>query len=96
MKRRPRAVERLVVEQGDAGEEHQGGYRRRGASRSSDAYALTDLKPSPEFHKIAEACGGYGERVEDPAEVPAAIRRGLNEVRDGRHALLNVMCALSP
>ena len=65
------------------------------AVRGND-YALTHLKPSPEFHRIAEACGGYGERVEDPAEVPAAIGRGLKQVRDGKHALLNVMCALSP
>ena len=57
-------------------------------------YALTALEPSPEFHRIAEACGGYGERVDDPAEVPRALQRALKEVRGGRHALLNVVCAL--
>lgn len=57
-------------------------------------YALTYLQPSPDFHRIAEACGGYGERVDDPASVPDAIQRGLERVRDGQHALLNVICAL--
>jgi thiamine pyrophosphate-dependent acetolactate synthase large subunit-like protein len=61
----------------------------------SGNYALTALQPSPEFHRVAEACGGYGERVEDPAEVPDAIQRGLKHVRDGRHAVLNVICGLS-
>jgi acetolactate synthase-1/2/3 large subunit len=66
-----------------------GGWAVRG-----DDYALTALEPSPEFHRIAEACGGYGERVDDPAEVPRALQRALKEVRGGRHALLNVVCAL--
>lgn len=65
-----------------------------GTAVQRDEYALTYLRPSPDFHRIAEACGGYGERVEDPADVPDAIQRGLKRVREGQHALLNVMCAL--
>ena len=29
---------------------------------------------------VCQAGGGYGERVEDPAEVPAAIERALHAV----------------
>jgi acetolactate synthase-1/2/3 large subunit len=61
---------------------------------SNNDYALVDLKPTPDYERIAEDCGGYGERVEDPAELPAAIQRVLHEVRvSGRQALLNVICA---
>jgi acetolactate synthase-1/2/3 large subunit len=61
---------------------------------SNKDFALVDLKPTPNYERIAEECGGYGERVEDPAELPAAIQRALHEVRvKGRQALLNVICA---
>jgi acetolactate synthase I/II/III large subunit len=48
------------------------------------------LAPDIEFTKICEAAGGYGERVDDPESVPAAIQRCLSEVRGGRSALLHV------
>ena len=41
--------------------------------------------------------GGHGERVEDPAELPAALRRALRVVREeGRQAVLNVICRRQP
>lgn len=62
---------------------------------SREDYAFVHLTPSPEFEKIAEACGGYGERIEEPSDIPAAIERGLREVRENkRHALLNVICRI--
>ena len=49
--------------------------------------------PSPDFEMVCQASGGYGERVEDPAEVPAALERALHAVRvEKRQALLNVIC----
>src|SRR5207253_1199071 len=37
--------------------------------------------------------GGYGERVEDPAELPAAFERAFHVVNvEKRQALLNVIC----
>jgi acetolactate synthase-1/2/3 large subunit len=47
------------------------------------------LAPDVEFAKICEAAGGYGERVDDPDAVPAAIQRCLAEVRGGRSAVLH-------
>ncbi len=52
---------------------------------------LTRLEPSPAFEDIVAACGGYGERVEDPGELPAALERAVRVIEDeGRQALLNV------
>ena len=43
---------------------------------------------------VCQAAGGYGERVDDPAEVPAAIERALHAVRvEKRQALLNFVGA---
>ena len=47
------------------------------------------LAPDMNFAKVAEAAGAYGERVEDPAGVPAAIGRCLAAVRGGRAAVLH-------
>jgi acetolactate synthase-1/2/3 large subunit len=54
--------------------------------------AFCALEPSPDYEKIVEASGGYGERVEEPAELPAALARGLKAVREEkRQAVLNVI-----
>ncbi|MEO8035712.1 MAG: thiamine pyrophosphate-requiring protein, partial [Acidobacteriota bacterium] len=54
---------------------------------------LTDFDMSISFEKVAESCGGYGLRVESPRELPAALRRALQMVREYRtHVLLNVIC----
>jgi hypothetical protein len=41
---------------------------------------------------MARTVDGYGERVDNPGELPAALKRGLAAVRDGRPAILNVLC----
>ena len=38
---------------------------------------------------VGEAFGAYGEKVRDPAEVPAALKRCVEAVRGGRAALLH-------
>jgi len=48
----------------------------------------------PAFEQICAAAGGYGECMEDPAELPAAIQRAFAVVKkESRQALLNVICA---
>ena len=55
---------------------------------------FSDLSPSLDFEMVCQAGGGYGERVDDPAEVPAAIERALHAVRvEKRQALLNIIGA---
>jgi acetolactate synthase-1/2/3 large subunit len=51
---------------------------------------LDDL---PAFEQVCAAAGGHGERVEDPAELPAALARAMTAVTvEGRQALVNVIC----
>ena len=44
--------------------------------------------PPPDFAKLAEAVGGYGETVTAAAEVGPALRRGLAQTRDGIPAVI--------
>ena len=63
----------------------------QGWGATTGHFPLVDLTPSPRFEEIVRAFDGYGERVEDPAEFPPAVRRGLEAVREGRQAVLNVI-----
>ena len=59
-----------------------------------DGRRLADLGRGPAFEKIVEAHRGHGERVEHPAQLPAALQRAAAAVRSGRQALVNVICTL--
>jgi acetolactate synthase-1/2/3 large subunit len=62
------------------------------ASKSNDP-PFVHLRKLPAFERICEAAGGYGERVEDAAALPAALERALAVVtNERRQALLNVIC----
>ncbi len=64
-----------------------------GYAAKSNQPPLTNLQPSPHFEKVVEASDGYGEKVEDRADVPAALERALKAVTiEKRQAVLNVMC----
>jgi acetolactate synthase-1/2/3 large subunit len=70
----------------------QGMYPEGEAMRSNKP-PLIDLDELPAFEQVCAAAGGYGERVEDPAALPAALDRALHAVTvEGRQALLNVIC----
>ena len=54
---------------------------------------LTELDPAPDYELVCRASGGHAERVEDPAQLRAALDRALHAVRvEKRQALLNVIC----
>jgi acetolactate synthase-1/2/3 large subunit len=56
-------------------------------------FPLCDLTPSPRYEKVVEAHDGYGEMVDDPQELPAALKRALKVVKEEkRQAVLNVIC----
>jgi len=62
-----------------------------GNTRDTKGRFLAEL-PSTDYEKLVEANGGYGERVEDPAELPKALKRAIKAVQEeGRQALLNVV-----
>jgi acetolactate synthase I/II/III large subunit len=65
-----------------------------GDAEKSNNPAFMRLDDLPAFEQVCAAAGGYGERVEDPAEVLPALRRAIKIVtQEGRQALLNVICA---
>jgi len=66
-----------------------------GVAKARGRFPLSQLTPSPRFEELARAVDGYGERVESPAELPAALKRGLAAAREGRPAILNVQCQRS-
>jgi acetolactate synthase-1/2/3 large subunit len=61
-----------------------------GTAAKANVMPLTELKPAPDYEKVIETCGGYGQKVEDPGDLVAALRRGLEAVRAGTPALVNV------
>jgi acetolactate synthase-1/2/3 large subunit len=70
------------------------GVYPEGHAVTSGNFPFTDLGPSIEYHKVCEAAGGYGELVEDPAQVRGAFERALHAVRvEKRQALLNIVGA---
>ena len=69
------------------------GMYPRGEAARSNRPPFIDLEDLPAFEQVCAAAGGYGERVEDPAEMPAALERALHAVNvEKRQALLNVIC----
>ena len=65
-----------------------------GWSVKTNLFPFSDLSPSLDFELICQAAGGYGERVEDPAEVSGALERALRAVqKEGRQALLNIVAS---
>ncbi len=53
---------------------------------STEKYRSTDI--SGNYAKMAEAFGGYGERIESPDEIVPAIERGIRKTEEGMPALL--------
>jgi len=53
---------------------------------STERYRATDI--SGDYAAMARAFGAYGERVTVPAEIIPAIRRGIEQTRNGVPALL--------
>jgi acetolactate synthase-1/2/3 large subunit len=62
-----------------------------GNAAKANIMPLTELRPSPEFEKVVETCGGYGEKVETADAVMPALERAMDKVRSGTPATLNVM-----
>lgn len=59
-----------------------------GSARRQDAYEA-ELPGNADFAKLGEAFGAHGERVDDPAQVGAALDRCIQAVKAGRSAVLH-------
>ncbi len=53
---------------------------------STEKYRSTDI--SGNYAAFAKALGGYGERIEKPADIVPAIKRGIKATQEGKPALL--------
>jgi acetolactate synthase-1/2/3 large subunit len=60
-----------------------------GEAKATDQFQA-GLLPNAEFSKIGEAFGAHAEKVVNPDDVPAALKRCVDAVRGGRAALLHV------
>jgi len=59
----------------------------------SKQFAGLSISPRPDYPALARAFGGYGETVERPSEVRAALQRGLDAVSKGNLALVEMILA---
>jgi thiamine pyrophosphate-dependent acetolactate synthase large subunit-like protein len=61
-----------------------------GIAAEIDLYHGTHIN-APDFVKVAESVGGYGEQVTDPEKLQDALRRGLEANRSGKPAIIDVI-----
>ena len=66
-------------------------YFPEGAAMTSGNSFGDVIEPTPDYASLASAYGGHGERVDTPAQLESAIRRGLEQVKQNRFALLDVI-----
>ena len=63
-----------------------------GIAAETDVYHGTHIN-APDFVKVAESVGGYGEQVTDPEQLQDALKRGLEANRSGKPAIIDVIVA---
>lgn len=60
----------------------------------NDFSELWNFKMQVSFEKLAESCNGIGIRVENPKDLPGAIKEAIKLARrDKKHVLVNAICA---
>ncbi|MDP6823243.1 MAG: thiamine pyrophosphate-requiring protein [Dehalococcoidia bacterium] len=69
-----------------------GGYPEGVIERTKNFVGM-EIFPSPDYATLAESCGAYGEKVEDPAEVMPALKRAYAAMAKGQPAVLDVRLA---
>ncbi|HWK55043.1 MAG TPA: thiamine pyrophosphate-requiring protein [Hyphomicrobiales bacterium] len=69
------------------------GMYPEGLAAQEEEMPLVSLGTSPEYQDIMRACGGHGEKVAAPAQLPEALQRCLAANREGKSALLNIVCS---
>lgn len=68
----------------------RGTYGDDSYSAKTGEWVGASIAPPPEYALIAEACHGYGKRVEEPSELQRALKEALDQVRNGKGAVLDV------
>jgi acetolactate synthase-1/2/3 large subunit len=65
-------------------------YYPDGWAVRSKNFSGLHIVPCPEYSQLMKAFDGYGEKVDEPAEVRKAVERGLRAVAGGQSALLDI------
>ena len=71
-----------------------GGFHKEfpeGWAASHKKYLGVEIEPLPDYVKLAEAFGAYGEKIEEPADLEPALKRAFEELAQGRSVLLDVI-----
>jgi len=58
---------------------------------SHNTYFGVNIAPDPDYTKIAEAFNAYGERLVEPEDIEPALKRALQQLVQGKTALLDVI-----
>lgn len=64
------------------------GWIKFGQKRRGDRFISSDFDVQPDFVRIAEASGCYGERIEAPVDIKPALERALKANGDGKTVVL--------
>jgi acetolactate synthase-1/2/3 large subunit len=71
----------------------RGAYGKESFSEKSGLWVGMDIVPSPDFALIAQACNAYGQVVEYPADIKPVLEKALEQVRQGKPAVVDVRLA---
>ena len=63
----------------------------KGSAHNVDTYFGAAIAPRVQYARMADMVGGYGETVEDPAEIVPALNRAFKAMKKGRPAILDVI-----
>jgi acetolactate synthase-1/2/3 large subunit len=75
--------------QGGLAHHYPDGYGAKGGGRE----LATSIMPRPDYAKLVEAFGGWGQAVDHPAEIVPALQQGIKAVQEGMPALVDVSLA---
>jgi acetolactate synthase-1/2/3 large subunit len=68
----------------------RGTYGGQSFSEKTGLWVGVDIKPSPDYALIGQACGAYGKVVEDPEDLKPALANAIKKVRQGIPAVVDV------
>lgn len=66
-------------------------YYPDGWAVSKNTYFGAGITPAPDYTKLADAFDAHSERLDDPEEIEPVLNRALEQIANGRSALIDVI-----